>query len=239
MPITVITIEETRFNPATSKVLRSFQEVPEVYEPQLGRSKPVRSNHLTGVRANVPKNHFLASLFTLNEINACKGSPVQRDSLRRKMMQEYPNHKKSILNYFSDFSQKRIAFNQGLLYSNQPRPPLYAWLYNDAGYIYHPTAKTLMGFEDCVLELKAKKAIDPRFCKSYQIAYLRNKRLEGDTKALQLFIPTQEDIDKIVKHLFPKHTPKMKTSEQGISWDSACPLYNSITFPEGYGPEYK
>ena len=220
MSLTTTVIEDISFNPLTCRTKRTFFEVPKRYEPKPSKKKGTRSNHLKGVRANVPKNHFFASLLIHNEINACLHKASEKDSLRKKMLKEYPNNKKAIYYYFKRFSEKRQDHNRGEVYASQQQPPLYCWYYNEAGYIIHPKARVVMGFEDCLLEVKARNFIDPRFFLPIQIETYRRKRLEGDPRHLSLHIPLQEDINKIEKAI-------------------GKPLYNSLHFPEGYGAKYK
>jgi hypothetical protein len=221
--LTTAVIEEVSLNPTSRVLRRSYYEVPTRYDPLPSKKKPTRSIHLQrGRSTNVTIVHFLASVILQNEMSATKGTPMTRKQMRKILLKEYtsPKQRTTIYGYFEKLSYKRREYNQGVMYANMVQQPLYAWLYNDHGFIYHPSYRqVMMTFQDCRNELRQQKFMDPRFFSETEIENMRQRKLDGDLKAAQWHLPSLADLSHIKAHL------KLDT------------LFKTIVFAEGYGPD--
>lgn len=115
--------------------------------------------------------------------------------------------------FYHEFPKMRRRYNKGTLHANSQREVLYAFPYNDDGYIRHGTYhKQIISWRACKQELRLHKFADPRF--------FTEKEIENLKRFSAWHIPKEADIKAIEKEI-------------------KKPLYNSITFPSGYGPESK
>lgn len=215
-------VEDIQYCPASNRLLRRMYEVPENCEPEVVNEK-IRRVHtrpaLIGRTTKMYKLEYLGVLLLRGEINACEGKPVTSDIIIRQLRREFPLwDRKAADNFVKDLSKYRNLYNQGKLHAQQSIPALYAFYYNEDGYICHKTIrKQMLTFPFCKQTLQIVGFADPRFFTIKEIADLRKRRAnDSDSSIRDWIIPLQADIDAIERSI-------------------GKPLFNSITFADGYG----
>jgi hypothetical protein len=136
----------------------------------------------------------------------------------RSLRKEFPelDYKKAKYLY-TKFSTYRKDYLAGTIIPGQPRPALYAWYYSAQGFIHHPVKRTLLlSFDFCLRLLKVDKFMDPRFFTLEKITEAHKAVEDGSDKYDNWHLPLIADITAIEKEI-------------------QKPLYDSITFPPGFG----
>lgn len=216
-----VTVEDFRYNPETLKVTRRYYEIPDEYEPTQitsGVARQIRDPKKIGKRTKLPRTHYIATLIYQNEIQACMGKASDRHGMLRALRKEYPNWEtRKAVQYWTKFFSLRKKFNEGTLYPLQPMPALFCFYYTPQGFIQHPTKKSLLTFDHCKRILSTEKFMDPRFFSATLMqTSLENREKEKVDKYADWHIPPLAEIARIEATI-------------------GKPLFNSITFPDGFG----
>lgn len=223
MEITTLALQEiVATNHYRKIVLNTYFELP-LHVVITPREKIVRKvtyskNEFLGDGYSLPMAHYLAVLLTQNEIQGMTGKPSDKHGIRRKFQKEYRKLPyKKIQRFFITFATKRRLYNKAELYSHQPKPLLYVWTYSPKGYIIHPIYRSqMLTFDHCVGILRNDKFMDPRFFTKDEILRAMTSLESGKKTFLGWNIPSIAEIEKVEKKI-------------------GKPLFNSITFPSGYG----
>lgn len=215
-------VEDIQFHPASGKVTRQMYEIPDQYEPPKVTQKIQRDYirpDLVGRSTKMTKIQFLGVLFLRNEINACMAQPVTQDIIHRQLCREFPLwDRKAADNFFREISKHRHKYNEGLLHAQQPKPILFSFYYNDNGYICHKiNRKQMLTFPFCKGEVRAHRFADPRFFTPKEMAEFRAQAKDNPSSSYSKWIIPSIDEIKAVEEVIKK------------------PIYNSITFADGYG----
>lgn len=214
-------VEDIRFCPASGKLYRQLYEMPDKYEPMKVVEKvsrrPKRPD-LIGRTTGLSRLEYLGILFLQNEIGACMGQPAEQNVIFRRLRKEFPLWDgDKALKFFREFSKYRNNYNRGTLYAGQHAPVLYSFYYNERGYICHKLRrKDMLSFPYCRGELSSRKFADPRFFSPEELSELRQRQLKGNSTALLWNVPTEAEI-------------------RAIEAKIEKPLYDSVTFADGYG----
>jgi hypothetical protein len=222
---TFVRVEDIRFCPASKKVFRQNYEIPDKYVPIKIMEQKIRQNRSSdniGKTSNMSRLQYFEMLLMKNEINACLGKAVTQDIIFRYLRKEFPHWSpKAADTFFSKISKYRHSYNSGELYMHQKTPILFSFYYNTDGYICHKIRRRdMLSFPFCRGELAARRFADPRFFTAVEINDKRRKALAGVATALEWILPIEAEIRLIEKQL-------------------GKPLYNSVTFADGYGVHSK
>lgn len=215
-------VEDLQFHPASGTIVRQMFEIPDKYEPPKVTERLKKAYNrpdLIGRATKMTKIQYLGVLFLRNEINACIAKPVTQDIIFRQLCREFPQwDRKAADNFFRDISKHRHNYNGGILHAQQPKPLLFSFYYNDNGYICHKiNRKQMMTFPFCKGETRAHLFADPRFYTLKELAEFRTQAKNNPSSTYARWnIPSVEDIEAI-EDIIKK------------------PVYNSITFADGYG----
>ncbi len=215
-------VEDIQFNPASGTIVRQLFEIPDAYEPPKVTERLKKAYNrpdLVGKSTKMTKVQFLGVLFLRNEINACIAKPVTQDVIYRQLCREFPLwERKAADNFYREISKHRHNYNDGTLHAQQPSPLLYSFYYNDNGYICHKiTRKQMLTFPFCKAEVRAHYFADPRFFTPKELAEFRSQAKDNPSSSYSKWnIPSKEDIEAI-EDIIKK------------------PVFNSITFADGYG----
>lgn len=214
-------IEDIQFSPASGKLDRQFYDIPDKYEPMRIVEHKIRQNRRPdniGKTSNMTRLQYFEMLLMKNEINACNAKAVTQDIIFRYLRKEFPSWAPTAADtFFSKISKYRHAYNSGELYLHQPTPLLFSFYYNDDGYICHKIRrKDMLSFPFCRGELNVRRFADPRFFTLEEITLLRTKLDNGVASAKEWTIPLASEIRLLEEKL-------------------GKPLFNSITFADGYG----
>lgn len=218
---TFCNIEDIQFCPASGKLYRQHYEIPDKYEPIRVVNKIVRQNKdpsNIGKTSKMTRLQYFEMLLMKNEINACQGKPVTQDIIFRFLRKEFPAWPaRAADTFFSKISKYRNSYNIGELYVHQNKPILFSWYYNNNGYICHKIRRNdMLSFPFCRGELSTRKIADPRFFTKEEIAKKREAAKAGSKTALEWAIPIEAEVRAIEDQL-------------------GKPLFNAITFADGYG----
>jgi hypothetical protein len=214
-------IEDIQFSPASGQLTRQFFDIPDKYEPIKVIERKIRQNRRPdniGKTSNMTRLQYFEMLLMKNEINACNAKAVTQDIIFRYLRKEFPSWAASAADsFFTKIAKYRHAYNNGELYLHQPTPLLFSFYYNDDGYICHKIRrKDMLSFPFCRGELTVRRFADPRFFTPEEIEELRIKLMKGSAYAKEWTIPVASEIRLLEKEL-------------------GKPLFNSVTFADGYG----
>lgn len=222
LPLSFLKVEEISIEPSSRGVARYLYEVPDKYEPvQITTASLKRPRIALGKQGKTTGLHkaaYICVLLLKNEIDAMDHKAVPPEILGRRIRKEFPSWGSTYqAKHFSkQFGVIRNQYNSGSLYADQPRPVLYAFIYNDYGYIRHNSRrKELLSFNFCKSYVLGQRFIDPRFYTEKEIAKYRKRQNDNPSNYGDLWIPTEIEIEAIEKKL-------------------NRPLFNSIVFPDGY-----
>lgn len=218
-------VEDIRYCPASGKLYRQAYEIPDKFEPLKiveKREHKFKRPDLVGKTSGMSRLQYLAVLLLKNEINACNGQAVVQDTIYRRLRKEFPLwDKKASLNFLREFSKYRNKYNQGTLHAEQPTPLLFSFHYNENGYICHKIRKKdMLSFPFIRGELQARKFADPRFFTPEEMQTFRDRAEANPDKYAHWVIPLAAEVRFLEKEL-------------------GKPLYNSVTFADGYGENSK
>jgi len=183
-----------------------------------GRMFTRRDASKGGVRHKLTFTQYLELLFSRNEIEAMKGSPLTNPQLEANIQEEFPqivrsrrnDSKKTIGSYRTDY-------NKGRLFANQATPILVGFRYDDQGFVVQSAyANRYMTHAECVEKCIEFQIADPRFFSKPDIITLGRARIEKPDEFGNWVIPSHEEVKKLETTI-------------------GKPLYNSMRFPTGYG----
>lgn len=217
--ITTVIVENIHYDPAGKRMSRHAYEVPEDCEPEISKRKtPVSrgySGKSLGKTYRLPKNQYLATLFLQNELQACLGKASDKYGILRSLRREFAG-KGGFKHYNDKFWEFARKFNDGILFADQQRPALYAFPYNENGYIYHLRYQSqMLTFHQCKNILQRDQFLDPRFFSAKEINAIRESLERGEEEFIDWNVPSEAEILKIEKYI-------------------KKPIYRSIPFASGY-----
>lgn len=218
-------VEDISFQPASGNLVRFIYEMPDLYEPikiiavARLRGTQYKRPDLLGKTSNMNKKQYLYVLFLRNEMDSMLGKAVHTRKIHLRLKKEFPLWpKKPAESYYNTIAHFRKLYNEGRLFVDQPTPALYSWKYNTSGYACHGIRdKDMLTYPWCKSQVKALKFADPRFFTEDEMKDFYERKVQGDPKMEQWLIPPLGDLHKIQKQI-------------------GKPLYQSMVFPDGYGP---
>lgn len=197
----------------------NYYNIPDAVKPGMPIDSVSKIKYISrmklGRTSQLPKRHYIESLFIRNEILACKQMAMSRVGLTREYRKEFQGETKNHYARFGDLVRRyRSEYNTLKLYTDQPPLILFSFNYNPRGLITHTSRYTaLLSFQYCKRLLKKANFADPRFFTKEEIDKYRRYEKLGWT------VPDQTIIDKIERQI-------------------GKPLYDSIYFPSGYTKEH-
>jgi len=191
------------------------EEVVPIKKGQQGRVYVRKRLDMAGKTTKLTLTQYIEHLLLKNELLACQGVALTNPQIEHNIFQEFPNQRfRYLKNHHTPIGHFRNRYMKRKLYAHQAIPIMYAFRYDEQGYIVRSeNGNRYLSYAECRYLCKTAKIADPRF---FTFEEIQEIAIHANKQKSDWFYPDEEEWKQIRNKI------------------NRLP-YNCLRFPEGLG----